>query len=45
MGDLEFDPDELREAAALLPRPLAEASIDVGVALNVLHWRGLAGVS
>lgn len=77
LGDLEFAPDELREAArvfvaeqcnatraavrlythrntflrrlaraeALLPRPLAESSIDVGVALNVLHWRGLARVS
>jgi DNA-binding PucR family transcriptional regulator len=30
----------LARADELLPRPLAENSLEVGVALDVLHWRG-----
>jgi DNA-binding PucR family transcriptional regulator len=30
----------LARADELLPRPLADTSIEVGVALDVLHWRG-----
>lgn len=30
----------LARADELLPRPLSENSVEVGVALDVLHWRG-----
>ena len=30
----------LARADELLPRPLADNSVEVGVALDVLHWRG-----
>lgn len=31
----------LARAEALLPRPLAECSVEVGIALDVLFWRGV----
>jgi DNA-binding PucR family transcriptional regulator len=33
----------LARAERLLPRPLAEASVDVAVALDVVRWRGYRG--
>ena len=38
---LEIDRDgALARADELLPRPLAESTVEVAVALDVLRWRG-----